>query len=159
MIKNKIWKRFKKKIILLLILTTIGITFFQIDNYNTVRAGGRVWGMRMEKFWNGNRFYVILERDNGHGIREYQISEKDYYRLGEEYIIIFMDGHIETLEEFKEMKESRKSIEYIGLTKIHKQIDKIPEYVKRIIYFIGMVFTIIVAVVILKRIYIWRKYK
>lgn len=106
--KIKIGKKMKAKIILLLILTTIGIVHFKINNYNTVKAGGRVRGVRMEGFWSGNRFYLLLERDDG-GTRQYEISEKDYYTLKDEYVIVFMDGHIETLEEFKGMKELREN--------------------------------------------------
>ena len=141
--KIKNWKRFKKKIILLLILITIGTAFFQFYNYNTVRVGGRIKNLRMEKFWNGNRFYVTLERDNDRGVREYQISEKDYYRLEKGYIIIFMDGHIETLEEFKEMKDFRK---IIGFDKIHKQINELPEPIRVILCFFGIFITIVVIV-------------
>ena len=161
MIKNRIWKRFKKIIILLLILTTIGITFFQINNYNTVRAGGQIRAMWMEKFWNGNRFYLLLERDNDNCVREYEISEKDYYSLEKKYIIIFMDGHIETLKEFKKMKEFRKNTDldkiFSDIIKIPKQIDKMPEYAKYIIYFFGILIVIIVVGVILINIYRWRK--
>jgi len=106
----RISKQLKKKLILLIILIAIGITYLQIKNSVTVRAGGRVRALRMEKFWSGDRFYVTIERDNGRGTREYQISEKDYYRLTDGYIIIFMDGHIETLEEYENSRVFRNMI-------------------------------------------------
>jgi energy-coupling factor transporter transmembrane protein EcfT len=113
----RIKKITKKKMLSILFILVIGITILHYTNYNTVRAGGQIRGLRREKFWNGDRFYLILERDNG-AISEYEISEKDYYMLGEEYIIVFMDGHIESLNEFEAKKnyreiESVKSIQII----------------------------------------------
>ena len=113
--KMRISKQLRKKLILLIILVTIGITYLQFKNYTTIRAGGRIRALRMEKFWNENRFYVTIERDNDRGTREYQISEKDYYRLEDGYIIIFMDGHIETLEEYEESKPFRGIITEIPI--------------------------------------------
>ena len=107
--------------------------------------------MYIEKFWNGNNFYLILERDYDGEVKEYKISEEDYYRLGLEYVIIFMDGHIETWKEFKDMKEVRKT--YINPTEIPEQIDTMPEYGKNAIYFLIFLIIGVATLLILSEIY------
>ena len=102
-------KKNKNKLILLVILIVIVGAYFKIVQFNIVRAGGQVRSLHIEKFWCHDRYYLILENDDGK-IREYIISEKDYYRLKlNQYIIIFMDNHIETLDEYK----NRLSIDLI----------------------------------------------
>ena len=94
-------RKYKKKLMVLAILFIIAGTYFRIEQMNTIKAGGQVKNVYIEKFWSGDRYYLTLENDNGN-VKEYLINERDYYRLElDQYIIIFMDGHIETLEEHR----------------------------------------------------------